>query len=376
MSLLEGGEGLSSSRAISWRRVLPGLALFLFVHAAATAQARIHGVTGNARFQIGDGLPLPVGFSAVPNGKVAAIAGATLMQHGVHAAGNPAQVVIDPFQLFFDGPPINMLVFQAGPNVFQVHTNLTYMLPKDKIMFSAGRRTGASTVTFCGKPGSTVTAMGNPACVDASTTGLLRYTRTTNQFGGPAQASVGGSADVALRGNAPAPCAGTAMCIVAFFDAAPAPTGAVGAPFGFSNNTIPVVPNPGAFIATVTLMGAVVNLGMALGPGLGNAGTSWGGPWTTGMVQVSATEAVPPELFTLTGLDARLSGGGTGMLSLVAGGFSQRSITGANANRGWLNLTIGAQTSHVPLMPAAGVAILVALTAAVGARALHGRRLG
>ena len=60
-----------SSRTISWRHVLPGAALLLFVH-AAPAQARIHGLTGNARFQIGDGLPLPIGFTAVPNGKVAA----------------------------------------------------------------------------------------------------------------------------------------------------------------------------------------------------------------------------------------------------------------------------------------------------------------
>lgn len=350
------------------------VALVVIVGAWSAATARIHGLTGNARFQIGDGLPLPIGFTAAPNGKVVPIAGATVMQHGVHTASNPAKLVMDPFQWSYNAAAINLPVFQSNPNVFQVHTNLTYMLPKDKIMFSAGRRTGASTVTFCGQSGSTVTAMGNPACAGGSVgTGLLRYTRTTNQFGGPAQGNVGGTADVALKGNGPAPCAGTAMCIAAFFDAGPAPTGAVGAAFGFTNNTIPVVPNPGAFIATVTLMGAVVNLGMALGPGLGNAGTSWGGPWTTGMITASAMQAVPPELFQLTGMDARASGTGTGMLSLVAGGFSQRSISGPNANRGWLNMTIGTATSHVPLMPAYGVAALVALTAASGAYALRRR---
>jgi hypothetical protein len=350
------------------------VALVLVVGAWSAAQARIHGLTGNARFQIGDGLPLPIGFTPAPTGKVLPIAGATVMQHGVHTAANPAKLVMDPFQWFYDKAPINLPVFQSNPNVFQVHTNLTYMVPKDKVMFSAGRRTGASTVTFCGQVGSTVTAMGNPLCAGGTTgTGKLKYVKTVNQFGGPAQGNVGGTADVALRVDGGAPCAGTAMCIAAFFDAGPAPTGAVGAPFGFTNNTVPVVPNPGAFIATITAMGAVVNLGAALGPGAGNAGTSWGGPWTTGMISASAPQAVPPELFQLTGMDARASGSGTGMLSLVAGGFSQRSISGPNANRGWLNMTIGVQTSHVPLMPAYGVAALVALTAVTGAYALRRR---
>jgi hypothetical protein len=349
------------------------VALVVVAGAWSAAEARIHSFSGNARFQIGDGLPLPIGFTAVPNGKVLPIAGATLMQHGVHTAANPAKVVMDPFQWFFDGAAINLPVFLSNPNVFQVHTNLTYMLPKDKVMFSAGGRTGASTVTFCGQSGSTVTAMGNPACAGGTTgTGLLRYTRTVNQFGGPSQGNVGGSADVALRGGLAAPCAG-AGCVVAFFDAGPAPTGALGAPFGFTNNTVPVVPNPGAFTGTVTAMGAVVNLGAALGPGLGNAGTSWGGPITTGMITASAPQAVPPELFQLTGNDGRASGTGAGALSLVMGGFSQRSISGPNANRGWLNITVGAQTSHIPVMPAYGVAALVALTALSGAYVLRRR---
>jgi len=312
------------------------VALVLVVGAWSAAQARTHGLTGNARFQIGDGLPLPIGFTAAPNGKVLPIAGATVMQHGVHAASAPAKLVMDPFQWFYDKAAINLPVFGSNPAVFQVHTNLIYNLPKDKIMFEAGGRTGASTVTFCGQPGSTVTAMGNPACAGGTTgTGLLRYTRTTNQFGGPAQGNVGGTADVALRGNgAPAgaaPCAGPA-CIVAFFDAGPAPTGAVGAPFGFTNNTVPVIPNPGAFTGTVTAMGAVVNLGAALGPGLGNAGTSWGGPWTSGMLTASNTEAVPPELFQLTGMDGRAAGAGGPVFSNSGARACCRSSLAASAS--------------------------------------------
>jgi len=362
------------------------VALVLVVGAWSAAQARTHTLTGNARFQIGDGLPLPIGFTPAPNGKVLPIIGATVMQHGVHTASNPAKLVMDPFQWSYDAAGINLGVFGSNMAVFQVHTNLTYMLPKDKIMFQAGGRTGASTVTFCGQSGSTVTAMGNPGCAGGSTgTGLLRYTRTTNQFGGPGNGNVGGSADVALRGNPAvaggAPCAGPA-CVIAFYDAGPAPTGAVGAAFMFSNNTVAVVPNPGIFTGTVLANGAIANLGAPGGPGLANNGTSWGGPWTSGMITASAPQALPPELFQLTGADARASGipgpifsnaGGTGMLSLVASGFSQRSISGPNANRGWLNMTIGTKTSHVPLMPAYGVAALVALTALSGAYALRRR---
>jgi hypothetical protein len=62
-----------------------------------------------------------------------------------------------------------------------------------------------------------------------------------------------------------------------------------------------------------------------------------------------------------------------GSLSLVSGGFSQRSISGAFARRGWLSLTIGAETSHVPLMPAMGVTALVALTLLTGALGLRRR---
>jgi hypothetical protein len=61
------------------------------------------------------------------------------------------------------------------------------------------------------------------------------------------------------------------------------------------------------------------------------------------------------------------------MLSLVSGGFSQRQRTGPNANRGWLNLTIGPVISHVPVMPAYGVAALVGLTALSGAYVLRRR---
>ena len=361
-------------------RLLAGFAALCLVLPAAVGNARIHSLGGNARFQIGDGLPIPIGFTPVPNGKLAAITSATIRLHGPHLSTNPARVVVDPFQLTFDGPPVNLPIFSGSPIIWQVRTDISLRWPKQKISFQALGRTGPPIVTFCGKPPSTtiITGGGNPACAGGPTgSGLLRYTATSHQFGGPAQGLLGGVADAALRGGSPAPCAGPPGCVVGFFNALPPSMGAVGAMFGFTNMNIPTAPSPGAFFATVGPAGTVLNLLTPLGPGLTNGGTSWGGPWTTGMVTASASSANPPEKFTLTGSDARsvavTGDGGAGSLSLVAGGFSQRTISGPNANRGWLNLAIGPVISHVPALTPQGVASVVTLTLLAGAYALRNR---
>ena len=72
-------------------------------------------------------------------------------------------------------------------------------------------------------------------------------------------------------------------------------------------------------------------------------------PNATGMLSISAPLALgAAEVFTLTGSDARVSGVGT--ISLVAGGLSNRAVSGPNANRGWLNLTIGSPLGALPSM--------------------------
>ncbi len=71
-------------------RLLAGFAALCLLLPAAVGNARIHSLSGNARFQIGDGLPVPIGFTPAPVGKVRAISGATIRVHGVHAATSPA----------------------------------------------------------------------------------------------------------------------------------------------------------------------------------------------------------------------------------------------------------------------------------------------
>ncbi len=92
------------------------------------------------------------------------------------------------------------------------------------------------------------------------------------------------------------------------------------------------------------------------------------------MLTASNPSAVPPEKFTLTGADGRAAGSGAGSLSLVAGGFSQRTISGPNAIRGWLNLTVGPVISIIPALPLLAVAALLGLLALSGATRLRGQR--
>lgn len=351
------------------------VAFVLVLGAWSAANARIHSLTGNVRAQIGNGLPLPIVLVPPPDGGIAAISGATVRQHGVHSAGSPAKVVMDPGQLTYPGATlVNIPVWGSNPNVFQVATQLSFSYPLGVVSWQASGRTGASTVTFCGQTGSTVTANGNPGCAGGTTnTGLIRYTRTSNQFGGPAQAAVGGGGNVALKGGAAMMGATATNTFIAFFNIQPNPTGAGGGPFGFANMTTPTTPNPGLFNGTVGPNGTVLLLKTALGPGTTNQGTSWGGPGTTGMVTASNIEATPPEKFTLTGNDGRASGSGTGTLSLVSGGFSQRNISGPNANRGWVNLTIGSAISQTPVMPLPAVGALVGLLALSGGYVIRKR---
>lgn len=350
---------------------------------ALSAEAVVHSLTGNARFQIGNGLPIPIGFTAPPNGKVAARAGATIHQHN----GN-GKLVLDPStpgglpgQFFFDGAALNLPVFAANPNVFQVQTNVLLQFPRAKISFDASGRTGADTVTWC--PGSTVTANGNPMCASADAgviNGRLKYTRTASQFGGSASGFVGGSANVAVRppGAAAAPCAynggANPLCLVAFALATPATEGAVGNEFGFVNSTPGAAPNPGAFFATIAANGQVNAVFGNLGAGAANPVTEFGGPWTAGTVMITVTENAGPvdEIFTLMGADARTANG-QGAISLVAGSVSARTLTGPNANRGWLNMTVGPVVSEAPLMPLPAVGALIGLLALSGGYVLRRR---
>jgi len=349
--------------------------LLAFVLAAGvvstTAQAAVYPVSGNARFQIGNGIPLPIGFTPPPNGKIGAKAGAVVLQT---PGPDPKQMTIPPGQLSAPRTPVVHGVFLLGPPL-QVQTSIGFSFPGPGLggVFKVGGRTGAATVTFCA--GQVVTPTGNPACTGPGApgnvvNGLMRYTKTAAQFGGPAQNAVSGTANIAIF-TATAPCTG---CLAVFAQVNPAPASAKGAPFGFFNVLPASTPSPsGLAIVNANANGTIAAvISPSLGPGIPDSGTSFGGPWTTGMLTVSVTANLgpSPEIFIFSGMDSRVSG--VGNISLVSGAIGTRSLSGPNAHRGWLNLTVGAPA--VPAVSPPGLAAAVGLLLLSSVYALRRRR--
>jgi hypothetical protein len=353
---------------------------------AAQAQTKVHPLTGNARFQLGDGRlapiapaisverPIPIGLTPAPNGRVIAVSGATVVQT---TGPDPRKMVFAPGQLTAPGNPVVVGVYLQNSVVLQVKTAIPVSLPRAQATLSARGRTGASTVSFC--PGQTVTPSGNPGCVSTSAgpgiRGRMRYTKTAAQFGGLMQGNFRGSANIALRVSGTPP--GTVTAVFAL--ATPFPTGAQGGPFGFKISTSGAPPPPpnglGGFVANAagTLIGPPL-WQHATASGIPNPVKSYGGPWTTGMVTISAelNDVGPyPEIFVFSGMDSRVNG--VGNISLVSGSVSWRALSGPNANRGWLNLTVGPRIVPTPAVSKGGLAAVFGLFALAGGYALRWR---
>lgn len=344
---------------------------------ATTAQATntAHSLTGNARFQIGDGLPLPqVGFTPPPDGGIPAVAGAQAFQS---SGPNPKNLIVPTGQLWnFGAPSQNIGVRGNNPSVFQVRTEIPIRVPAAKMTMRAGGRTGAANVFAC--PGlalNDAACLGAPPFAGAAIPGRMIYTATSNQFGGPGPSFFAGSADVAI--DAFAGGAGCSACTAVFAFASPAGTGGQGAPFGFFVATTGMLANPsGVAVVSADANGVLTAvLASNLGTGLPNGNTSYGGPWTTGMITVTNAAALgSAETFTLTGGDNRTAAG-AGTISLVSASVSNRLLSGPNANRGWLNLTLGAAGFNpaVPAMSPQSLAAIFGLVALAGAYALRRR---
>lgn len=382
---------------MSFKVSILGLACLLVAVLATSAEAqRSYPLTGNARFQIGDGLPIPIGFTAPPDGKVGAIAGARVTQT---VGLDPKQITLRAAQLNHPGGDINLPVFAFNSKVFQVKTNIIINFPAPNggpgglgsgSTFRAGGRTGQAVVTFC--PGQAVTATGNPGCSSASASGgpgtpqhpvagFMKYTATGAQFGGAMRGNGGGTADVAIPAAVPSPALpcdhalptgpNGAPCRIIFALATPAGTGVVGGPFGAAVTSAGAPPPAPGGLRNGKVGGGGTVLSVTspgIGAGIANPATSFGGPWTTGNLTVSQSAAVgSPEVFVISGTDNRVNGIGT--ISLVAGGLSARTLTGPNANRGWLNLTVGGDT---PGLSSWGIGFLAMLLTGAGVwRARH-----
>jgi hypothetical protein len=369
---------------------------------------------GQLRAQVGFDLPLPISFNPAGTGDlrwgqpglIQATPSATIQQ-GPAGAGTPGTDprslrIVKPGVFTYDGPLISFPVFNGSHlKTFAIQTNLDYESPHPGTSGSggpaafgpfatqtleAGGRTGPAIVTWCaGLPAPT--ASYNPGCSAPDhfgfatnttnggtnvtrpvTNGLVRYSAIKNQFGGPGRARALGSAMVFFNaaglGTADLPCTiGTnALCLVFLAVDHPPTQAVIGGRFAHKLSYPPLATTASLREANIGPSGTIRSLGV--GQPIytsGRATTSWGLPGTTGMLTISVTQnADAPtrlETFTRTGGDNRTPGG-EGIVVLVGGGLSSRSISGPNGNRSWA--TYNVPEPNVILATSAGLLVLLA----------------
>lgn len=301
---------------------------------------------GGLRYQIGNDLSIPL--NGLPNlgngliewgagGLIVPMPGATIMQQDPAVPGSPRSLMLAPGQMTFDAPPAASPVFVAPDPLLQIGTNLDFSFPNaanGTRIFEAGGRPGPVIVTWC--PGQPPPSVGfNPGCVSpgvGTVNGLVRYTATRNQFGGAGRPRIDGDATRFFNvAGAALPCAGVGCTIAVSRLVAGGFTGAAGGNF-VETTTLPPVPNPtGVFTATVGPLGTVLAIGLTATDGMGNpipfvgpGATTWGVPFTTGMITISVSQPLPSVVMR-TGNDVRLANG-EGLVTMVSGGLSSRTL--------------------------------------------------
>jgi hypothetical protein len=300
---------------------------------------------------------------------------------GATPTNNPRSIMMPGGTFKSLGPLLKIPVFLANNGVFQVNTSLQISNPRTdqpSAVAAKSGRTGPSTVTYC--PGSTVptgTPMGgfNPGCLGGINSGdfngLARYTATKNQFGGPVTgkntgmnggpAFTPGGSETSMNGVLPGsanatvyinfsglkgtqlPCLGGAGCQVAIETPDVVSSGVFGGAF----QSTPLFDPPNLQMsaihtASIGAAGTILHIGKYVPTGgpFGNgawpkqAVTSYGLPGTTGRLTISVTAADPDEIFIRQGYDGR-NANGSGLLSIVGGALSNRTLSGPNANRTW-----------------------------------------
>jgi len=359
----------------------------------AQAVKRFSVTGGGAQLHIGNGLALPIQ-AAVPNdGSFPHTAFPPLL---IPVAGQPIVSGTVTRAIMTSGTkmayqrrldiPIGVLnksptkttvgVKFSNPSVFAVATNLGYKWPAAPAVFDQGP---AGTMMIAGSGGT------------------MTYSNALGtRFGGAGAFAISNGDPIAgdlmptaavtvyakIPGGITPPCTfpipvGSNSCVAPILLAKPTGTGVIG---GVASATVttPGVVIVGKNVAAVKLgtspLGtllpgtfhtggtAMIPLPFKVATGAPtNMATSTGGPWTTGMLTINNPVASPAEKFTLSGKDTRTAGG-NGSIQMVTGSLSTRFTSGANANRGWVRLTLGAfSASGVPSMSLVGLATTVAL---------------
>jgi hypothetical protein len=362
---------------------------------ATTVHAKAYSLTGGGgQFQVGGGLPLPIQLTnptatgtVFPSLLIPAKMGQAIS--GTTAMALQRKLTIPTGVL--SKPPAQLTLGQFGqnPTLYAVATNLGFVWPATAAVMSTGARTGAKTTTV-------TTSLGNN----------IRYSNPlASKFGGPAQflLSPGPAAclytaapvtlyGIAVPGPGNPPCVHTALttgmggpfpgpgnpaCVAGMLQALPTGLAGPGGPLGA------VITTPGGTPAAVLAGGPIPGVGIGkFGPngtvqvfaftpagtmaGGTNMATSVAGPFTTGMITLSAPLAAgAPEIFTITGKDSRTAAG-AGTIQLVSGALSQRTTSGPNANRGWVRLVLAAAPELPTLSPSMTVVFAMLMLATFG----------
>ncbi len=345
-----------------------GMIALVFAWAGmAQAQYLLTGARSGGALQIGTGLPLPVGPGGIfLGGQTPGDAGnfpplgvgvnpafqygvgaSTIMATGATGTTGMGAALPGPGLIFppsvltkvADGVPNEIAVFPTNPAVFQVGTSIDFAWPAAPATLQDGAGPGPNFFPFAG--------------------GTATYSGGTRAFGGAAQFSIAagsgagthlippngsGVAPIATvfinAGGATAPPAASIALVVGASNAA-----GLGANGGSLNTagTAPATSQTSMFgVGNIfgisagpagTIFGAVL---VGPGPAGNNVILSGGFPWTTGFITLA--HATGGETFFLSGGDNRVAGSGN--LSLVSGALSQRTLSGGNGNRGWLNLQL------------------------------------
>jgi hypothetical protein len=346
------------------------------------AQAAPYLLTGNSggQYQIGTGLPLPVGTAGIfQGGKVPGTAGTfpalnippatdistggfpqrVIDQNLTTSQGGEIRIPAGALVKAAAGTPVPIALWTTNPVVFQVATSIDFAWPAVDATLAPG-----------GGPGPNVFAAQD---------GIISYSGGTKAFGGPGQfvsmpgpGAAGGR--VGPNGLSVAPVAsvwinafagtpGNVTMVGVVGASAPAGVAQPGASVaastgttmfgpltmgvGFVNGSLvptPTGPFPCPPACPVGSMGTITQSLVVSAPFPSNMVTgSKGFPWTTGFITISQPNAGPAEIFFLSGTDQRVAGSGN--ISLVSGALSTRALSGPNANRGWLSLTLPEPTA-------------------------------
>jgi hypothetical protein len=336
---------------------------------AASAQS-YYSLVGNSgeQLELGDDffLPLQTGYSSFPPSMGVFPALRIPLQKlpskalAKQTAGpDPKQITLPPAVFHRPAPGATRVgVANRNPKIFQARTNIAFSAPAPaggSAVFRAGGRSGPPIATLYGPAGT-----------------LIRYNKTAAQFGGPSQTRLVPVTPIRLWLNPGAmlPCkhplfgGADPSCIAPIVRMNPGTRAAIGAKVGFTTMTPggPPPQSPAIVAVSVPVATGLVakSTGVKKTGTITNKATSFGFPWTTGRITISASGALgSQEQFTITGMDSRVNGAGT--ISLVSGALSVRKLTGTNASRGWLRLEL---PEPAPALGAA--AALVALAACHG----------